>query len=265
MSEQEEEDIFELDAVTARSPKRIIEGHAALEQEIADLRRQLEEHQRTFDLRWNASMRAVKRWQEAHPGKGLTWPDHADLCMWLMDQLEAEREANRVLNAGVTTAAEHWEILNAQMQDTRSQLEEATKPTKETGSYMLAVFPSSEERHLLSDLGRDRILLTKTMREIYEEAAKKCPHAADAIMCLIWQEIITANRAVNFVGEADRQRERADRAEAALAPFAAWINGLDEEFADQEDDIIVAGRANSPVTFGDLRRACAAIKTKEPA
>lgn len=47
---------------------------------------QIEEHERSFDLRWNADMRAIKRWQAAAPGRELTWPDHADLCVWLLEQ-----------------------------------------------------------------------------------------------------------------------------------------------------------------------------------
>jgi hypothetical protein len=42
-----------------------------------------------FDMRWKADMRAIERWQKAHPGKELTWPDHADLVTWLLEQLEA--------------------------------------------------------------------------------------------------------------------------------------------------------------------------------
>ena len=49
------------------------------------------EMQRTFDIRWNADMRAIKRWQAAHPGNDLTWPDHADLVVWLMEQLDQHR------------------------------------------------------------------------------------------------------------------------------------------------------------------------------
>ena len=37
-----------------------------------------EDLQATFDLRWKADMRAVKMWRDAHPGKELTLPDHAD-------------------------------------------------------------------------------------------------------------------------------------------------------------------------------------------
>lgn len=52
------------------------------------LREERDDLQRTFDIRWQADMRAIKRWQEA-TGRTMTWPDHADLCVWLMEQLEA--------------------------------------------------------------------------------------------------------------------------------------------------------------------------------
>lgn len=44
-----------------------------------------DELQQTFDLRWDANMRAIRRWQEAHPGNDLVWPDHADLVVWLLE------------------------------------------------------------------------------------------------------------------------------------------------------------------------------------
>lgn len=55
--------------------------------------RERDELQQSFDLHWRASMRAIKRWQEAHPGSDLTWPDHADLVVWLLEQLDAARDA----------------------------------------------------------------------------------------------------------------------------------------------------------------------------
>lgn len=58
--------------------------------EIRDLRRRAAEDRASFDLRWAADMRAIKRWQAA-TGKLLTWPDHADLVVWLLGQLEKER------------------------------------------------------------------------------------------------------------------------------------------------------------------------------
>lgn len=50
---------------------------------------ELAELRASFRLRWKADMRAIKRWQKAHPGKENIWPDHADLVVWLLGQLEA--------------------------------------------------------------------------------------------------------------------------------------------------------------------------------
>lgn len=46
------------------------------------------EHELSFELRWQADMRAIARWQAAHPGNDLVWPDHTDLLVWLLDQVE---------------------------------------------------------------------------------------------------------------------------------------------------------------------------------
>lgn len=58
----------------------------ALEADLADL-------QRTFDLRWDADMRAVKRWRAGHPERDLIFPDRADLVVWLL-----EREGSSVID-----------------------------------------------------------------------------------------------------------------------------------------------------------------------
>lgn len=67
-------------------------GEAGLRGEIADLRRELAEYELSFDFNWRSRMEAIKRWQRAHPGKDLVWPDHTDLCVWLMEQFDQERE-----------------------------------------------------------------------------------------------------------------------------------------------------------------------------
>lgn len=59
--------------------------------EIADLTERLDEMEALFELRWMADMRAVRRWRKAHPGNELVLPDHADLVMWLLQQLEGRR------------------------------------------------------------------------------------------------------------------------------------------------------------------------------
>lgn len=79
-----------------RDPRSLPESlrRIAKEQQYAE-RRDIIEHAAdelehsfvSFDIRWNADMRAIKRWQDAHPGKDNVWPDHADLCVWLLGQL----------------------------------------------------------------------------------------------------------------------------------------------------------------------------------
>ena len=53
----------------------------------------IEEMDRIFDLRWECDRRAIKQWQEAHPGNDRTWPDQADLCVWLMMRVERLEKA----------------------------------------------------------------------------------------------------------------------------------------------------------------------------
>lgn len=47
---------------------------------------ELAERDQSFDIRWNADMRAIKKWHDAG-GDPMTWPDHADLCVWLMERI----------------------------------------------------------------------------------------------------------------------------------------------------------------------------------
>jgi len=61
--------------------------------EIKRLRQEIKEFQASADLRWNADRRAIKRWQEA-TGATDTWPDHADLCVWLMEQIDAKERTS---------------------------------------------------------------------------------------------------------------------------------------------------------------------------
>src|SRR5438105_1997448 len=62
-------------------------GYRELQEQLSDL-------EPIFDLRWKADMRAIKQWQEAHPGKEFVWPDHADLVVWLLEQLEKRESTN---------------------------------------------------------------------------------------------------------------------------------------------------------------------------
>lgn len=65
---------------------------AALAAEVERQRTDIKEREQAFEIHWNATRTATKLWQEQHPGQEGTWPDHANLCVWLMGQLEAIRE-----------------------------------------------------------------------------------------------------------------------------------------------------------------------------
>ena len=63
----------------------------ALESALDLMTKDRDDLQSSADLRWKCDMRAIKAWQAAHPGNDLVWPDHADLCVWLMEQLTDEK------------------------------------------------------------------------------------------------------------------------------------------------------------------------------
>lgn len=60
---------------------------SAARAEIERLQKELAEYDRAFVLRYNADQRAIKRWQ-GEPSKELFWPDHTDLCVWLIGEVE---------------------------------------------------------------------------------------------------------------------------------------------------------------------------------
>lgn len=63
-------------------------GMAPVALEVAaQLHEEVEALRAMFDLRWQADLRAIGLWQEAHLGRELVWPDHADLVVWLLEQL----------------------------------------------------------------------------------------------------------------------------------------------------------------------------------
>lgn len=58
-----------------------------IRREFAQTKELLTQSSTTFALRWEADRRAIRQWQEA-TGRKLVWPDHADLCVWLLEQLD---------------------------------------------------------------------------------------------------------------------------------------------------------------------------------
>lgn len=95
-------------------------GESDIELSLAEKEKQNSEaFQRTFDLRWKADMRAIKRWQAAHPGNDMVWPDRADMVVWLLDEMEkcvGEKKAaeERAKDAHSTLSA--WFDLSTKME-----------------------------------------------------------------------------------------------------------------------------------------------------
>jgi len=72
-------------------------------QKLKQLRAEIAEYKALFDLGWEADMRGIKRWQAA-TGKKRTWPDGANLVVWLLkrlDQAEAVIDAARPLGGEI--------------------------------------------------------------------------------------------------------------------------------------------------------------------
>ncbi len=81
---------------------------------ITALASDLAEYRQSADLRWRADLRAIAAWQAAGEGRELTWPGHADLCVWLLgerDQLAALYEdadlRRQVLANALAAATDH--------------------------------------------------------------------------------------------------------------------------------------------------------------
>lgn len=72
---------------------------AQLQRKLAEAKAEAADHDASFDLRWRADIRATERWRGDDPAKQLRMPDHTDLCVWLLEQWDAERERAELLEA----------------------------------------------------------------------------------------------------------------------------------------------------------------------
>lgn len=71
---------------TAQKDVEILKIRQAHDNWMAELQSDLSEIQKVANLRWESDQRAIKIWQDA-TGRTLEWPDHADLCVWLLERL----------------------------------------------------------------------------------------------------------------------------------------------------------------------------------
>jgi hypothetical protein len=106
MAEMPDEDVNNLDAVVAELGLQ--ESSTAPAEAVRELKVECDQLRFTFDLRWKADMRAIKRWRAAHPGNELVMPDHADLVVWLMEQHDAADGTIERLRANARPKALDW-------------------------------------------------------------------------------------------------------------------------------------------------------------
>lgn len=59
----------------------------------ATLQAELNDIAATLRMVYEADMRAIKLWQEAHPGNDLVWPDRTQLVSWLLEQMPDHENA----------------------------------------------------------------------------------------------------------------------------------------------------------------------------
>ena len=94
---------------------------------------ELAEMKQSFDLRWKADMRAIDHWRREHPDDDLTWPDHADLCVWLMGELAALRELHKVTCESAAANARELAALKARIAEAPVYEIPLSKPKSEDG------------------------------------------------------------------------------------------------------------------------------------
>ncbi len=99
----------ELVSVPAGGVRKLIESGESQATRIAELEQEKADEQASFDLRWKADMRAIKRWQAEQPGRELTWPDHADLCVWLLERIPNKATEDVIDERARQKTVEGWD------------------------------------------------------------------------------------------------------------------------------------------------------------
>lgn len=86
----------------------IIASHVSLAADRNEAREEASDLQALFDRQWAADQRAIKRWQAAHPGNDFTWPDRADMVVWLMEQHGALAKPTEAMLGAMALVLVDW-------------------------------------------------------------------------------------------------------------------------------------------------------------
>lgn len=179
-----------------------------------------------FDIRWNADMRAIARWREAHPGNDLVLPDHADLVVWLMDVFDCSFDqptVAQVENVRARLGAAQLRAPNALTKDARDivdQLADALRKTSRRAFMAEERARAAEAANVQwerDDAGSSRDLLNDAMNELTrlhdDSGIGEPPTVIAKIKAFL--DLADADRA-----SLDRVEARLDAAITATAPAA---------------------------------------------
>jgi len=72
--------------------------------EINRLTAEVAEYEAMFDAAWEADMRGVQMWREAHPGNDMVLPDRANFTAWILAEIVVQRAENEQLRAAIECA-----------------------------------------------------------------------------------------------------------------------------------------------------------------
>lgn len=98
-----------------------------------------------FTIRWDADMRAIKRWHESG-GDELTWPDHADLCVWLMERVDSmEKALLKLHNEAILSEGQMVKITGLPRVEVRRKADDLDKPGTDPASIIKNPYYNEEK------------------------------------------------------------------------------------------------------------------------
>lgn len=103
--------VAQIDQLKAELSEAVERGNDWCDQ-AKKARAQRDELQDSFDMRWKADMRAIKKWQAANQGNDLVWPDHVDLVVWLMAERDGANALIDRMHAQDVLAIQAWQKAN---------------------------------------------------------------------------------------------------------------------------------------------------------
>lgn len=131
---------------------------------IAELELNDQEIDSLFELRWQADHRAIERWRAA-TGREFVRPDHADLCVWLMDRIvELERSLEKSQTV-IALEREARQMTQDRLNERIAELEEEAQLFRhvsgvaaETAGRIAAAEARIAELEPLAEVGRRKLL-----------------------------------------------------------------------------------------------------------